>query len=208
MTDEVLEFFAKYNAPDSIIYSTSATIVDISEDVFNVRGSSGDPKIGGKSWKQLLKDNGIYGPCYVTNHKPDKPDTSHDKGSWLGGHMALTQDGIIAEGGTSYLMPLCPWHNSKARDGKNFKHSKTRMLELGGYMEGQNAFTFHVRRKDLGEYRVLYQEAGDWRFEGVTSTDVKKASLIQKGTAFMARPHIILRLDPSTGHLTQLDRNF
>lgn len=208
MTDEVLEFFAKHSSPGAIIYSTSAEVVNISVDVYNVTGSHKDPPIGRKSWKRLLKDNGIYGPCYVTNQTPDRPDTTHDQGKWLGGHMALTKDGVIPHGGTSYLMPLCAWHNSTARNRHNFEHNKTKMLKLGGFMEGQNAFTFHMRRKDLGEYRVLHQEAGDWRFKQVTSTDIKKSSLTQKGAALMAQPHIILRLDPSKDTVTVLDGNF
>ena len=208
MTDDTLEFFAKYQSTDAIIYSTTAKVTTISADVFNVTGSSGDPKIGGKSWKQLLKDNGIYGPCYVTNQKPDTPDTSHDKGSWLGGHMALTKDGIIAPGGTSYLMPLCAWHNSTARDEKNFKHDKTKMLELGGFMEGQNAFTFHARRKDLGEYRILHQEAQGWAIDQVTSTEITKSAISAKGQALLAKPHIILKLNPRKDTLTVLDGNF
>ena len=208
MTDDVLEFFAKHRAANAIIFSTSAEVANISDDVFNVTGSSHDPNIGGKSWKQLLKDNGIYGPCYVTNQKPDKPDTSHYKGTWLGGHMALTKNGVIKPGGTSYLMPLCSWHNSTSRDEKNFEHSKTKMLKLGGFMEGQNAFTFHMRRKDLGEYRVLHQEAEDWKLDQVAPTEITKSSLTTKGAALIAKPHLVLRLDSSKDTLTLLDGNF
>lgn len=115
MVDEVVEFFREHM--NGIIYSTHAKPIDLSVDVYNVKGSSDDPKLSA-SWKALLEEYEIYGPCYVTNQKPDKPDTSHDKGTWLGGHMALTKDGLVEPGGITYLMPLCAWHNSKSRDEK------------------------------------------------------------------------------------------
>jgi len=207
MTDIVLDFFA--NNRRRIIFSTTAKVTNVSADVFNVRGSSGDPKIGGKSWKQLLKDKGINGPCYVTNQKPKKPNTSHDKGTWLGGHMALTKDGKIEPGGTSYLMPLCAWHNSTARDEKKFEHRKIKMLELGGYMEGQNAFTFHMRRRDLGEFRILHQEPDEgWLIDQIAPAEITKSTMSKKGSRLVAKPHMVLKLDASKNTLTIKDGNF
>ena len=137
-------------------------------------------------------------PCYVTNQKPKKPNTSHDKGTWLGGHMALTKDGKIEPGGTSYLMPLCAWHNSTARDEKKFEHRKIKMLELGGYMEGQNAFTFHMRRRDLGEFRILHQEPDEgWLIDQIAPAEITKSTMSKKGSRLVAKPYMVLKLDAS-----------
>lgn len=202
--DKVEQFLTDNLA--GMIFSTSATVVHIAQDVYNVTGSSKDPKIGGKSWKRLLKDNGITGPCYVTNQKPDRPDTSHQKGSWLGGHMALTKDGKIAPGGDSYLMPLCSWHNSTKRNKKNFAHTRIKMLELGGYMEGQNAFTFHIRRKDLGEHRIAVKGEQGWE---VMSTDALDGKSLVEMTERLSipekSPFIILSLAPSAERLIVTD---
>ena len=109
--DEVTQFFKQHMG--GIIYSTSAKAVDISTDLYNVTGSSKDPKLG-KSWKKLLKEYGIVGPCYVTNQKPDKPNTIHDKGTWLGGHMALNQDGVVMVGLVNVTKPASHTRHHKS----------------------------------------------------------------------------------------------
>lgn len=203
--DEVTQFFEQHIG--AIIYSTSAKPVDITADVYNVTGSSKDPKLG-KSWKKLLKQYGIDGPCYVTNQEPDKPDTSHDKGTWLGGHMALTRDGKVETGGISYLMPLCAWHNSKARDRKNFEHSKTKMLELSGFMEGQTAFTFNMRRKDLDAHRIAVKTSKGWEITTKNSLDGRTISDVTEKLFVSTRsPFVILSLDGSTEKLIVTDAN-
>ena len=122
--------------------------------------------------------------------------------------MALTRDGKIPHGGISYLMPLCAWHNSKARDGKNFEHTKTKMLELGGFMEGQTPFTFNMRRKDLGSHRIIVKTNKGWE---VTAKDSLDGGTITDVTAKLSvstrSPFIILSLDRSKEKLIVTDAN-
>jgi len=206
MVDEVEQFFKQHLG--GIIFSTSADVVYVEQDVFNVTGSDKDPKIGGKSWKTLLKENGIYGPCYVTNQKPDRDDTTHDEGKWLGGHMALTKDGIIQPGGDSYLMPLCSWHNHTKRDHRNFEHDKTKMLKLGGFMKGQNALTFHIRRKDLGLHRILIKGSQGWQVSIMDSLDAGAINVFRDRLSATSRnPYVVLMLDRSGEGLISLDSN-
>ncbi len=42
-------------------------------------------------------------------------------------------------------MPLCKWNNSTKRDCIAFKHTKSDVLELTGYMEGELLVTFMLR---------------------------------------------------------------
>lgn len=125
------------------IRSTGATVVDFSGDLYNVDGSSLDPIIDGLNWKQLLISRGINGNCYVNNVKA--PSDSSHPGFDVGGHMTTNKDGKVSTGGTSYLMPLCKWHNSIYRNKMAFSHSQTKMLKLSGYMEGDVSATFMAR---------------------------------------------------------------
>jgi hypothetical protein len=135
------------------LLSTSADVVEFTGVLFNVDGSSDDPEIDGYSWRGLLRERGIDSDCYVTNIQP-LGETSHANFS-VGGHMTVNEDGSVASGGECYLMPLCSWHNSKARDGMAFEHTETRMLKLFGYMEQEPRATFSARMASDEEFVVV-----------------------------------------------------
>lgn len=138
---KLVEFAKRYTGIR--LESTGAARVDYSGTLYNVDGSDGDPEIDNLSWKGLLIHYGINGPCYVTSPLPGGQST-HPQFN-VGGHMTPNSDGIVDDGGTCYLMPLCSWHNNKARDETAFHHDLTSMLQLSGYMEGDIAATFIAR---------------------------------------------------------------
>lgn len=138
---------------DAVLKSTSATVVQYPGTLYNVDGSTDDPKIDGVTWKQLLIDNGINGNCYVTSPLPTD-DSSHPSFN-VGGHMTPNSDGSVAIGGICYLMPLCSWHNSKQRDGVPFAHTETTMLQLSGYMQAEPAATFLARQPGDAPYTMV-----------------------------------------------------
>ncbi len=160
---EVVNFFSRH--ANVGMFSTSATPVEVHDDVYNVSGSTWDPKIGGKSWKKLLMSEGINDDCYVTNQNPPL-GTSHPDFS-VGGHVTTNADGIVNEGEESYLMPLCYWHNSTQRDGRVFSHASTTMLRLDGFMQGDTGTTFMARLSDGtdGPARIIFETDDGWDFK-------------------------------------------
>ena len=124
------------------IRSTAAFTINYGDVLYNVDGSTIDPKINGLTWKRLLETNGIDGNCYVTNETPAR--NSHPNFD-VGGHMTPNPDGQVPVGADSYLMPLCHWHNNPARNGVAFTHDKTFMLKLTGFMQSEIAATFLAR---------------------------------------------------------------
>ncbi len=163
------------------IQSTSAEIVNFSGDLYNVQGSTEDPQQvpdhKGDSWKKLLIEFARLGGenCYVTNVVPPN-DTSHPNFS-VGGHMTTQRDGSVAVGADSYLMPLCSWHNSTARDEMNFTHSKDRMIKLSGYMEEELASTFVARFASTEPYALIYYDrsAGNWTHQNLSKQQALNA---------------------------------
>lgn len=143
---------------DAGILSTNATRVNFTGDLYNVDGSSPDPKIDGESWKGLLLSYGIDSDCYVKNETPT--GNSHPNFS-VGGHMTPNSDGKVAIGDDTYLMPLCSWHNSKARDGVAFEHSKTLMLKLSGFLESEVAATFLARLPSEERHSIVFTDNDD-----------------------------------------------
>lgn len=135
------------------LFSTGSQLVNYSGVLYNVDGSSDDPGINGESWKGLLISNGINSPCNVANDTPD--GNSHPNFS-VGGHMTPNSDGRVEVGADTYLMPLCSWHNSKARDSIPFKLSRTLMLKLSGFMQGELAATFLARLPSEKRHAVVY----------------------------------------------------
>ncbi len=160
----LIDFVDKWSGVE--LFSTGANVVEFSDVLYNVDGSSDDPNINGLSWKQLLIENGVDGNCYVTNIVPPS-GTSHPRFS-VGGHMTVNSDGSVAAGGTCYLMPLCSWHNSKSRDGMTFTHDENSMIKLAGYMEGEPSVTFMARLPSDDKYSIVPLSDG--------TTDTKKLS--------------------------------
>lgn len=135
------------------LFSTGSRLINFSGVLYNVDGSSDDPEINGENWKGLLIANGINSNCYVSNETPE--GNSHPKFS-VGGHMTPNEDGQVEFGADSYLMPLCSWHNNKSRDGVAFEHTKTLMLKLSGFMQGEIAATFMARLPSERRHAIVY----------------------------------------------------
>ena len=105
-------------------------------------------------------------------------------------------------------MPLCAWQNSTARDEQNFEHSKTRMLELSGFMEGQTALTFNMRRKDLDTHRIAIKKGNGWELVIKSTLDGRTISEVAAGLSVTSQnPFVILSLDRSSGKLMVTDAN-
>lgn len=171
-TDKIRTFLAMYSG--SFIQSTRSRIVDYPGDLYNVTGSTPDPKaipgFKGYSWTKLLKSYPEFSgsSCYVTNSLIGI--TSSHPGFDVGGHMTPNGNGIVVSGGTSYLMPLCKWHNNPARNGNAFKHTETKMLELSGFMQGDVALTFAMRLDDTPKILYLDPIKKCWDFMELSNT--------------------------------------
>ncbi|ANQ51839.1 hypothetical protein MY04_4504 [Flammeovirga sp. MY04] len=168
---QIQSFVNQLKKGEPSVKSTGAKVVYISDDLYNVDGSSDDPKKipnhEGENWNSLLQSYDIDGNCYVTNaHAPD--NSSHPDFS-VGGHMTTNSNGKVEDGGICYLMPLCSWHNNKARDGVNFTHTQTKMLELSGYMTDELPVTFKLRMPSEEPYVVLFHHEDEWKFENISS---------------------------------------
>lgn len=172
-SNQIRAFIKRYGAIR--LFSTGATPVDISDELYNVHESTEDPKSVddhiGRAWKALF--NRVLdlpdASCYVTDPLPQS-DSSHPDFS-VGGHMTTKSSGIVEQGGTTYLMPLCYWHNSTSRDGIAFHHTETRMLKLSGFMEGDTALTFSMRMPDKDPYTLLYFDPHrqEWSYKKLNS---------------------------------------
>ncbi|MGV2130114.1 hypothetical protein ACQZ4Q_04110 [Agrobacterium vitis] len=155
----LVDFAERYEGVQ--LQSTAATVVNFAGILYNVIGSTHDPKIDGADWKQLLRNNGIgaagtpTNQCYATA-PPADPVSSHNAFS-VGGHVTVNADGSVT-GGTCYLMPLCSWHNNSARNGMPFNHVLTQMLRLSGYMQAEPAATFLARMPSAAPYRLVSVE--------------------------------------------------
>ncbi|MDH4414988.1 MAG: hypothetical protein QE484_16895 [Rhizobium sp.] len=165
------EFAERYSGIH--VESTGATPVNYAGILYNVDGSSGDPDIGGYTWKGLLQAYGINGPCYVTAPLPGGAST-HPQFN-VGGHMTTNADGSVQFGGYCYLMPLCSWHNSKARDEVPFQHALTSMLQLSGYMQGDLAATFLARMPGDAPVRIVGAEGKTLTLQATDSTTLSQA---------------------------------
>ena len=176
---------------NNVLRSTGSNVVTVTTPLYNVDGSQCDPRLG-KSWKQLLIDNSINEPCYVTNN--DNPGQSHPN-VWLGGHMTKDRTGIVPNGGSCYLMPLCSWHNSTARNRVAFTHTKNKMLLLTGYMNCDTALTFSLRQEGTdAPFRIGTYEDGKFNVEDLDQNDLKSREdkILALGTQ-AEPPHIILK---------------
>ena len=163
----VIEWVERRDGPP-IIESTGAQVVKTSPNpIYNVDGSSDDPKIHGDSWKRLFiavmaKAGATYpDACFVS---PTAPAHDSHPGFRLGGHMTQNPNGTVS-GGTCYLMPLCSWHNSKARDGVPFVPIQSTMVQLTGYLLAEPAALFAARLDGTARQALVYGTAlGDVDF--------------------------------------------
>jgi len=151
------------------LFSTGAKIVYFKGSLYNITGSTHDPQqvrdYEGENWKSLLvrKAELDDARCYVTNLSAPK-GSNHDNFA-VGGHMTTNPDGEVEKGGISYLMPLCKWHNSTARNGEAFEHTETKMLRLTGFMEGETPTTFMARMPSEKSHVLLYLDPLSGRWE-------------------------------------------
>jgi hypothetical protein len=149
------DFAARYG--NMRIQSTGAAVVSHSGPLYNVDGSTPDPKIAGVTWKQLLINHGIgslgNNHCYATTPLPGVP-SSHPSFD-VGGHVTTNSSGAVGTGGFCYLMPLCTWHNSTARNHQPFSPSPKVMLKLTGYMQAELAATFVARLPTDAPYTLV-----------------------------------------------------
>ncbi len=164
------------------IKSTGAALVNYAGVLYNVDGSSSDPQIDGRSWKRLLIDYGIDSDCYVTNATPGR--NSHPTFN-VGGHMTPNSDGRVEPGEDSYLMPLCSWHNSKARDGVAFSHDHTLMLKLFGYMQSEPAASFLARLPSEERFAIVYEDGATLKNANLTphQADAALSGVLSIGTS-------------------------
>ncbi|MFQ6403146.1 hypothetical protein ACIDE9_00145 [Methylophilus sp. 'Pure River'] len=173
----VRAFVAMYRG--KMIQSTSADVIDYPGVLYNVTGSTKDPKAvkgyKGLAWKALLKEYPDFyeTSCYVTNPILSKRATSHP-GFDVGGHMTPNPSGVVQRGADSYLMPLCKWHNSTRRNGTAFSHSKTKVLKLRGYMEGDSAITFAMRMGNNHAHTLLFLAPGSKKWDFIALSDAVK----------------------------------
>jgi hypothetical protein len=162
----VLDFVERYNKIG--VESTGAQVVNFSGGLYNVDGSTYDPKgvpgNPGVTWRQLLINFGINHNCYVTNTPAggSHPDFS------VGGHMTTSSNGYVQPGGTCYLMPLCYWHNSTSKNGILFTHTQTSMLQLTGYDQAELAATFQLRLPSGEPFALLYYSEGGWNSQNLS----------------------------------------
>lgn len=163
------------------LLSTHAEVVDYHGTLYNISGSSDDPLIDGVSWKQLLAHNGIGGNCYV---KVTQSQGSHPEFS-VGGHMTPNSDGSVERGSECYLMPLCKWHNSTARNGHPFTLTNPRILKLYGYMLDDLAVTFAARMPSDAAFSLIYEAGGAWHTQPVGTDAGARAS---SAKALLSRP--------------------
>ena len=155
------------------IKSTGAITTNYSDVLYNVDGSTPDPKINGLTWKKLLELNGIGGSCYVAN---DTPEGNSHPNFDVGGHMTPNPDGQVPVGADSYLMPLCYWHNNPARNGVAFTHEKTFMLKLSGFMQNEIPATFMARMPSEETHALVF--ASDQTIANVNLSDTQLDALI------------------------------
>lgn len=166
--DQLLRFVE--HSGDVTIKSTGAEVVTFAGVLYNVDGSSPDPEIEGKNWKELLISRGIDGNCYVTN---DTPTGNTHPNFGVGGHMTPNSDGRVELGADSYLMPLCHWHNNKSRDGTAFEHAETKMLKLSGFLEYEVAATFQARLPSSERHTIVYTSESELKYSDLSDVDAK-----------------------------------
>lgn len=186
-SDQAIAAFLQVNQGKQL-ESTFSQVVEVQEDLYNVRGSTPDPKIDGLAWKRLLIHHGIDAKeCYVTH--PPTTGKTHPAFS-VGGHMTSNADGIVPVGEESYLMPLCHGHNQPSNHDR-FRHRETRMLKLHGFMQTDVAITFIARMNKNSDF-IIIRKVGDQLWDIAppreTSAEMKNQALRESG-----KPYVLFR---------------
>lgn len=177
-SNKVREFLKRYSGIG--LKSTGAQLVDYAGKLYNVKGSTEDPKAVdgsiGTSWKRLFDKYADFSDacCYVTSPLPG--EASNHPNFAVGGHMTPNRSGVVEPGGSTYLMPLCKWHNSTLRDGVAFSHIKTKMLKLTGFMEGDSAITFSLRLGTANTHTLLLfdRSSNAWTYRELSGSEKKR----------------------------------
>jgi len=182
------------------LFSTGAQLVNFTGNLYNVTGSTEDPKKipehEGDSWKKLLTDKGLGSSnCYVTNIEPTGK-SSHPDFS-VGGHMTTRKSGIVEIGGISYLMPLCYWHNSTSRNEMAFEHTETKIIKLSGYMQGEIASSFMARYPSKKPHSLIFfDNKKGWKHKNLTSEEAlslnSKTSILNSICEHGSNTHVLL----------------
>jgi|GEM_PF-6517005 len=182
------------------IESTFATVVYPPSTLYNVQGSTYDPKhipgASGYSWKQLLIYYGIGVPgnaddcCFAIS--PPAPGGSTHPQFLVGGHMTTSSNGVVPVGGICYLMPLCKWHNSTNRDGIPFTPLHKPILELYGYMQAEPAALFKMRLPSEERFAVIRIKDGSWISENLSENSMNLFEARSKNKAADADDHYFL----------------
>jgi len=183
--EKIRDWIGKLEGPK--LYSTDSAIINFDGILYNVSGSTEDPPevvaCPGCSWKELLVKSADLAKarCYVGNS--DAPEKSSHNNFSVGGHMTPNKDGHVDVGADSFLMPLCSWHNSTARNGVPFQVSNRRLLRLKGYMLGESFVTFAARSPARSErkYGLIYLDGDDliWKTKDVNP---KQATKLKQGS--------------------------
>lgn len=179
------------------LFSTSANVVNYTAALYNVIGSTSDPKIPGyPSWSYLLQQfgigTGLNAHCYVD---PQTADHSHPAFQ-VGGHMTPNYDGTVPPSGNCYLMPLCKWHNGKGNNHVAFSHSLTVILELHGYMTSEPAALFMARLSGQAPAALVFATDGGLDFQTLSDGDIERLEAKSVADALGAPApdnHIVLR---------------
>ncbi|MGX9354107.1 hypothetical protein ACS3SW_02785 [Roseobacteraceae bacterium S113] len=174
------------------LFSTGAQLEIFMGVLYNVDGSSDDPTVDGLSWRALLAARGIDGACNVANETP--AGNSHPAFN-VGGHMTPNADGQVAVGEDSFLMPLCSWHNHKARDGVAFSLIDRRVLRLSGFMQGDIAASFAARMPSAERFALIHGSSSGWGYANLSDRQAdaaRQGDLPDQVPATGDDPHVLL----------------
>lgn len=119
--------------PVRSVYSCNH-ILHAGTSVWNVIGSTRDPKVDGKSWIQLWMDK-THGQkkCYVE-------DSAHIdcNGNIYGGHMVLHANNVRPRHGSNgvvYIIPICNAHNNANNVAEMILSEDVEAVVLNRYFE-------------------------------------------------------------------------
>jgi len=195
------------NSPEEYrLFSTDwYTVEGFTDTLYNVEGSRNDPPIDGyDSWKDILvrgaglHDSECYAPATV-----ESKGSSHDADNnfMVGGHMTLSDVGDVPHGGTSYLMPLCKYHNHTTRNRVPFPVENKTVVALIGYMQGEHYATFAARLppKEDKTFGLIYKATdGVWSHRDLSESDAEKVDMTKYPR------HILLKKSKEKGEFCSI----